>query len=130
MAEQRLAATKPGRSGICCFLSYTAIQSRFGWIAPGALNYACLRLNVPPAEAFGVADFYGLFSVTPRPPAVVHVCDDIACLTQGAGDLCTQLERKFGPAGSTRTMWMLTNENSRSPLDKGGLQGGTQCAPP
>ncbi|HEU0006267.1 MAG TPA: NAD(P)H-dependent oxidoreductase subunit E, partial [Terriglobia bacterium] len=79
-----------------------SIQSRLGWIAPGVLNYACLRLNVPPAEAFGVADFYGLFSVTPRPPAVVHVCDDIACLTQGAGDLCTALEQNFGPAGSIK----------------------------
>ncbi|MCI0621584.1 MAG: NAD(P)H-dependent oxidoreductase subunit E [Acidobacteria bacterium] len=79
-----------------------AIQSRFGWIAPGALNYACLRLNVPPAEAFGVADFYGLFSVTPRPPAVMHVCDDIACLVRGAKDLCAELEERFGPAGSAR----------------------------
>ena len=85
-----------------------AIQSRLGWITPGALNYACLRLNVPPAEAFGVADFYGLFSVEARPPAVVHVCDDIACLTQGAGDLCTELEREFGPPGSTRTIGQCT----------------------
>ncbi len=85
-----------------------AIQSRLGWITPGALNYACLRLNVPPAEAFGVADFYGLFSVEARPPAVVHVCDDIACLTQGAGDLCTELEREFGPPGSTRTLGQCT----------------------
>ena len=42
-----------------------AINSRVGWISPGALNYACSRLNLPPAEAFGVADFYGLFSMTP-----------------------------------------------------------------
>ncbi len=77
-----------------------AIQSRFGWITPGALNYACQRLNVPPAEAFGVATFYGLFSVSPRPPAVVHVCDDIACLTRGAEALCQALEQKLGPAGS------------------------------
>ena len=34
-----------------------AIQDRKGWISPGALNYACRRLEVPPAEAFGVADF-------------------------------------------------------------------------
>ena len=36
---------------------------------PGALNYVCQRLNVPPAEAHGVASFYGMFSMTPRPPA-------------------------------------------------------------
>ena len=77
-----------------------SIQSRIGWISAGALNYACRRLDVPPAEAFGVADFYGLFSLTPRPPVVAHVCDDISCLTRGAGALCEELERTHGPAGS------------------------------
>ncbi len=86
------------------------IQSRLGWISPGALNYACRRLNVPPAEAFGVADFYALLSTRPRPPAVVHVCDDIACLTRGAGEICEWLEQTLGPAGTPsadrRTTWL------------------------
>src|SRR5439155_190611 len=34
-----------------------SVQSRVGWISPGALNYICQRLTVPPAEAFGVASF-------------------------------------------------------------------------
>jgi len=71
-----------------------------GWITPGALNYACQRLDLAPAEAYGVASFYGLFSVAPRPPRVLHVCDDIACLTSGAEELCGELERTLGPAGS------------------------------
>jgi NADH-quinone oxidoreductase subunit F len=77
-----------------------AIQSRMGWITPSALNYACRRLDVPPAEAYGVACFYGMFSVTPRPARVLHVCDDIACMTRGAEKLCAQLEQKLGPPGS------------------------------
>lgn len=77
-----------------------AIQSRMGWITPAALNYACQRLDVPPADAYGVACFYGLFSVTPRPPRVLHVCDDIACMTRGAGELCDRLEKQLGPPGS------------------------------
>lgn len=76
-----------------------AIQERIGWISPGALNYASLRLGVPPAEAYGVASFYEMFSLTPRPPVVAHVCDDIACITHGAGQLCGELEKKLGPAG-------------------------------
>ncbi|HYL82806.1 MAG TPA: NAD(P)H-dependent oxidoreductase subunit E [Candidatus Angelobacter sp.] len=76
-----------------------AIQERIGWISPGALNYASLRLDVPPAEAHGVASFYEMFSLTPRPPITAHVCDDIACLARGAGKLCAELERKLGPAG-------------------------------
>ena len=86
------------------------IQSRIGWISPGALNYACKRLGVPPAEAFGVADFYALLSVRPQPPVVVHVCDDIACLTRGAGEICGRLEQTLGPAGSAsedgKTAWL------------------------
>ena len=77
-----------------------AIQSRMSWITPTALNYACVRLDVPPAEAYGVACFYGLFSVTPRPPRVLHVCDDIACMTRGAEKLCAEVEQKLGPPGS------------------------------
>ncbi|HEV7667943.1 MAG TPA: NAD(P)H-dependent oxidoreductase subunit E [Thermoanaerobaculia bacterium] len=64
-----------------------AIQSRIGWISPGALNYASLRLGLPPAETYGVASFYGLFSTVPRPPVVVHVCDDIACRARGAEEM-------------------------------------------
>ncbi|HKW63634.1 MAG TPA: NAD(P)H-dependent oxidoreductase subunit E [Candidatus Acidoferrum sp.] len=76
-----------------------AIRERIGWISPGALNYASLRLGVPPAEAHGVASFYEMFSLTPKPPVVAHVCDDIACMTHGAEALCAALERKLGPAG-------------------------------
>ncbi len=77
-----------------------AIQARVGWISPGALNYVSVRLNVPPAETHGVASFYEMFSLTPRPPVVAHVCDDIACMTRGAGTLCAGLERKLGPSGT------------------------------
>ena len=75
-----------------------AIQSRIGWISEGALNYLCQRLTVPPADAFGVATFYALLSTVPRPPRVVHVCDDIACRCRGAESLCAALEKKVGPA--------------------------------
>jgi NADH-quinone oxidoreductase subunit F len=77
-----------------------AIQESIGWISPGALNYASLRLNVAPAEVHGVASFYEMFSLSLRPPVTAHVCDDIACMTHGAGALCAELEQKLGPAES------------------------------
>jgi NADH-quinone oxidoreductase subunit F len=77
-----------------------AIQNRVGWISPGAVNYAALRLDVAPAEVHGVASFYGMFTLTQRPTVVAHVCDDIACLTRGADKLCSELEQKLGTAGS------------------------------
>src|SRR5438132_12831009 len=77
-----------------------AVQSRAGWISEGALNEICARLQVAPADAYGVATFYHLFSLSPRPSTVVHVCDDIACRTCGAEDLSRALASRIGPAGT------------------------------
>ena len=74
-----------------------AVQSRVGWISEGALNYVCVRLNVPPADAWGVVTFYALFSTSPRPRQVLHVCDDIACRCRGAEEAIRDVERNTGP---------------------------------
>jgi NADH-quinone oxidoreductase subunit F len=74
-----------------------AINDRVGWISEGALGYLCRRLTVPPAEAYGVATFYAMFSVKPRPATVLHVCTDLACATAGAGELCAGVEARLGP---------------------------------
>ncbi len=78
---------------------FHAIQARVGWISQPALEYACRRLTVPPAEAYGVAAFYQMFATTPRPPVVAHVCEDVACRLNGSEDVCADLERLLGPAG-------------------------------
>ncbi|HBL28253.1 MAG TPA: NADH-quinone oxidoreductase subunit E [Acidobacteria bacterium] len=77
-----------------------AIQGRIGWISRGALNHACRALEVPPAEAFGVADFYAMFQTRPQPPVAVHVCDDVGCRFKGGEALCAEMERALGPAGA------------------------------
>ena len=77
-----------------------AVQSRIGWISQPALNYISRRLTVPPAEAYGVATFYALFSTTARPPVVAHVCDDLVCRLAGSEELCADLERTIGHEGS------------------------------
>ncbi len=57
-------------------------------------------MDVAPAEMYGVASFYGMFSLEPRPKVVAHVCDDIACVTRGSEKICAELERNLGPANS------------------------------
>lgn len=85
-----------------------AVNDRVGWISQGALNHICERLSIPPAEAYGVASFYALFALRPRPPRVVHVCDDLACKAAGSGQVRAALESSFGPAGKERdgVMWL------------------------
>jgi NADH-quinone oxidoreductase subunit F len=61
-----------------------AAQRRVGWVTPGALGYACRRLEVPPAEAYGVASFYALLALEERPAEVLHVCTDLSCALAGA----------------------------------------------
>ena len=69
-----------------------SLQRAAGWISPGGLDHACRVLEVPPAEGYGVATFYHLF--THEPPVAtdtVHVCDDVACRLVGAIDLIDDL---------------------------------------
>ncbi|MFC5199057.1 NAD(P)H-dependent oxidoreductase subunit E [Streptomyces kaempferi] len=74
-----------------------AVNDRVGWISEGALGYLCRRLTVPPAEAYGVATFYAMFSLKPRPATVLHVCTDLACMAAGAQQLCEGVESRLGP---------------------------------
>ena len=85
------------------------LQGRIGWISAPALGYVCRRLTIPPAEAYGVASFYALFGLEPRPARVAHVCTDIACMYRGGAELVEELERTVGPAGQASpdgTMWL------------------------
>ena len=69
-----------------------AVQDRFGWISPGALNYISEHLGVAPADVYGVATFYASLSTSPRAMRIAHVCDDIACICAGAEELANALE--------------------------------------
>jgi NADH-quinone oxidoreductase subunit F len=77
-----------------------ALQNGVGWISRGGLNYVSQRLSVPPADAYGVATFYAMFSVEERPPTVLHVCDDLVCGAAGGRALCEELERDVAPEGT------------------------------
>jgi NADH-quinone oxidoreductase subunit F len=87
-----------------------SIRNHIGWISAGALNYVSAGMDIAPAEVYGVASFYGLFSLEKLPPVVAHVCDDIGCVPRGADKLCSELESKLGPAGkpcaSGRATWL------------------------
>jgi NADH-quinone oxidoreductase subunit F len=71
-----------------------ALQHEVGWISPGGLGYLCDVLQVPPAEAYGVATFYEMFRTTDpgTPGSVVHVCVDASCRIAGGEELAQQRE--------------------------------------
>ena len=75
-----------------------ALQARVGWISEGGLGYVCERLQVPPAEAWGVATFYALLATSPRPRRMLHVCDDVGCRDNGGREVEAALVAAGGPA--------------------------------
>ena len=76
-----------------------AVADAVGWVSEGALNHVAERLGIPPADAYGVASFYAMFSLSERAPLVAHVCEDVACRTAGADELMASLEEDIGPEG-------------------------------
>ncbi|MDW3219425.1 MAG: NAD(P)H-dependent oxidoreductase subunit E [Acidimicrobiales bacterium] len=76
-----------------------ALQNAKGWISPGGLNHVCDVLQVPPAEAYGVATFYEMFRVDDpgHTDAVVHVCVDAACQIASNEVLIAELESAGRP---------------------------------
>src|SRR5262245_29653588 len=96
--DRALADAGPGRRDLL-LPALHALHGQVGWISQGGLNHICDRLDVPPAEGYGVASFYSMFSMERKPERVVHVCDDIACRGAGAESLCAELSRRLGPEG-------------------------------
>ena len=97
-ARRRRTATTAGST--CCPCS-TPSRGASAGSARGA-EPRLPRLEVPPAEAFGVADFYALFQTRPHPPVTVHVCDDIACRVARRRGALRRMEAALGPAGASR----------------------------
>jgi NADH-quinone oxidoreductase subunit F len=79
----RVARVERGRRHLL-LPALRAAQRRTGWVSEGALGYASRRLEVPPADAYGVASFYALLVLEERPPDVLHVCTDLSCRLAGA----------------------------------------------
>ena len=75
-----------------------ALHNAKGWISPGGLNHVCDLLQVPPAEAFGVASFYEMFRMEQpdQPGDITHVCVDAACQIAANEQLIAEIEAAGG----------------------------------
>ena len=60
-----------------------AVNDRVGWLSQPAIDHIAERLDIGPAEVYGVASFYALFSMVERPTHQVHVCIDLVCRANG-----------------------------------------------
>ena len=61
-----------------------AVNDRIGWLSQEAIDHIAERLDLGPAEVYGVATFYALFSTDERPARQEHVCVDLVCRANGS----------------------------------------------
>lgn len=89
MAEQDASGQDAGRhgvDGICAAFGndrhrmldiLSEVQRGAGWISPGALDRIAAATGLTRVAVEGVASFYSFFSLQPRAPLVIRLCDDI-----------------------------------------------------
>ena len=89
-----IAKWKPvARSGLLPAL--IEAQETLGWLSQDTISEIARGLNVPLAEAYGVADFYAHLYTHPVGKTFVRVCDDIACYLAGSEKICAAVEKRL-----------------------------------
>lgn len=69
-----------------------AVQEAYGYIPEAAAQAIAEKLNIPPAEVYGVITFYSNFRDEGSARSVIHVCSDPACVLAGADRSYQQLK--------------------------------------
>jgi NADH-quinone oxidoreductase subunit F len=82
-----------GRSPEATIPLLQAIQGRYGWLPPEALQRVCRLTEITPARIEGVSTFYMQFRHRPMGRHRIHVCDGTACHVKGAESIQQSLER-------------------------------------
>lgn len=62
-------------------------QKLEGHLSKATLKQIAAKLKLPPSRVLGVATFYHLFRLEPRPPHTAVVCVGTACYAAGANEL-------------------------------------------
>jgi len=75
-----------------------AIQMRFGYLPKAELEALSHRTQTPLYQLHSVASFYPHFHLLPPAKAEIHVCADMSCHLNGAGDLRAEILRRFAGA--------------------------------
>ena len=70
-----------------------AVQDRFGYLPPEALQRVCEISEITPAALEGVSTFYDMFRHKPAGESVVRVCRGTACHVSGASRVEDALRR-------------------------------------
>jgi NADH:ubiquinone oxidoreductase subunit F (NADH-binding)/NADH:ubiquinone oxidoreductase subunit E len=76
------------------------IQEQRGGLSQADIAQAARSLRIPAERAYGVASFYTMLSLSPRPAGVIRVCDGPVCWLKRAAEVRQALD-EAPPAGYT-----------------------------
>jgi NADH:ubiquinone oxidoreductase subunit F (NADH-binding)/NADH:ubiquinone oxidoreductase subunit E len=102
-----------------------AIQAQHGGLTRAAIVDSARALGIPAQRAYGVATFYSMFDVPPRPGGVIRVCDGPVCWLYGAARLHNDLADTLGKS------WRIERNSCLGLCDRAPavLVDGAQCGP-
>jgi len=73
-----------------------AVQEKYNWLPPEALDYVSRRLNVRKPRIYHIATFYKVFSLVPRGKHILQLCMGTACHVRGAKLIADAMARQHG----------------------------------
>jgi NADH-quinone oxidoreductase subunit E len=73
-----------------------AIQERFGYISPEAMEWTASRLGLQPINIYELVTFYPMFRQAPAGRHQIKVCRTLSCALGGSHELRDHICRKLG----------------------------------
>jgi NADH-quinone oxidoreductase subunit E len=72
-----------------------AVQNEYRYLPTEVLTFLATSLGIPPAQVYGVATFYGHFTLEPKGKYIIRVCDGTACHVKKSTSLLDVLRRRL-----------------------------------
>jgi len=72
------------------------INHKYHYLPRESLDVVSRRLGMPISQVYGVANFFKVFSLTPRGRSIMHVCTGTACHVKGTPKLLDRLKQDLG----------------------------------
>lgn len=99
------------------------VQKEYRHIPREIINYLGVALDISPAKIYGVATFYGQFSLKPKGEYTILICDGTACHMEGSMSLLKAIEEEIGIKPGEVT------SDLKFSVDKVGCLGACALAP-
>jgi NADH-quinone oxidoreductase subunit E len=71
------------------------VQDEYRYLPEDILTYIAIKMNLTPANVYGVATFYSQFSLNPKGKYEIKVCDGTACHVRKSTPVLNAIKQKL-----------------------------------